>query len=172
MLAGNWRVPRPKPIGGPASDGRTTHCCTKCSRRWAAGASPCLLATRCIPSPGSSSFMPPTLTSSGLALPLKPLAGFATWPTTNLGFRPVRVAEDCRFSLNRRRISRRASRRNRGRSGAAREPCGRFSVKSRSAIAAAVSSSKHLVLWTFAESEPRIEVWEDEGRFRLIQGIT
>ncbi len=76
MLAENSRVARPKPTGGPVSDGRITHCCTKCSRRSVAGASRCLLATRCTPSPGSSSFMRPISTSSGLALPSKPLADY------------------------------------------------------------------------------------------------
>jgi hypothetical protein len=31
---------------------------------------------------------------------------------------------------------------------------------------------KRLIVWTFAESEPWVEVWEDEGRFRVIQRIT
>ena len=95
MLAENWRPARPKPTGDPASDERTTHCCTKCSGRSGAGASPCLLATRCTPSPGSSSFMRPIPTSSGLALPSKPLAGYATRPITKSGLR----ARSCRRGL-------------------------------------------------------------------------
>ena len=39
MLAENWRPARPKLIGGPASDGRTTHCCTKFLARSGGGAS-------------------------------------------------------------------------------------------------------------------------------------
>jgi hypothetical protein len=31
---------------------------------------------------------------------------------------------------------------------------------------------KRLVAWTYAESEPWVEVWEDAGRFRVIQRIT
>ena len=31
---------------------------------------------------------------------------------------------------------------------------------------------KRLIAWTFAESEPWIEVWEDQRRFRVIQRIT
>ncbi len=31
---------------------------------------------------------------------------------------------------------------------------------------------KRLIAWTFAESEPWVEVWDDEGRFRVIQRIT
>lgn len=31
---------------------------------------------------------------------------------------------------------------------------------------------KRLIVWTFAESEPWVEVWEDESRFRVIQRIT
>ena len=31
---------------------------------------------------------------------------------------------------------------------------------------------KQLIVWTFAESEPWIEVWEDGSRFRVIQRIT
>ena len=36
MLAESWRPARPKPTDGPASVGRTTHCCTKSLRakRW------------------------------------------------------------------------------------------------------------------------------------------
>ena len=47
----------------------------------------------------------------------RPTAQRGRLPTRDIG--PVRVAEDCLFCLNRRRLSRRASRRNRGRSGAA-----------------------------------------------------
>jgi hypothetical protein len=31
---------------------------------------------------------------------------------------------------------------------------------------------KRLIAWTFAESEPWVEVWENESRFRVIQRIT
>jgi hypothetical protein len=33
-------------------------------------------------------------------------------------------------------------------------------------------ADKRLIVWTFAESEPWVEVWEDESRFRVIQRIT
>ena len=53
--------------------------------RAGAGASHCLLATRCTHSPGSNSFMRPIPTSNGSGWPSRPLDGFATRPTTNFG---------------------------------------------------------------------------------------
>ena len=114
-LAESWRPARPKPIGDPAWAGRTTHCCTKClgrSRRWGFALPPrdkvhsfarlkFIYATH------------PDLKRIGLALePLGRLRNAARLPNRDLG--TVRVGEDCRFRLERRRISRNAARRNRG----------------------------------------------------------